>query len=82
MVQGHIDVQKQFADLMATYAGGDPRMRRFPASERPFRMPPRRSVFRLEANAKAAEYNARVKAAWTTSAFPCVSQTTKALSCM
>ena len=65
MVQGHIDVQKQFADLMATYAGGDfhQRMPSLPGERKAISDAAEKVRVRLEANAKAAEYNARVKAA-------------------
>ncbi len=66
MVKGHIDVQSRFTDLMGEYAGGKFERRgwrSFPANARRFSDAAEKVRAGLEANAKAAQYNARVKAA-------------------
>ncbi len=65
MVKGHIDVQKRFVDLMVDYAGGQfgNRMPPLPGERNAISDAAGKVRDGLEAAAKAAEYNARVKAA-------------------
>jgi methyl-accepting chemotaxis protein len=65
MVKGHIDVQMQFTTLMAEYAGGkfDTRMPPLPGERKAIADAAEKVRAGLEANATAAEFNARIKAA-------------------
>jgi methyl-accepting chemotaxis protein len=65
MVKGHIDVQMQFVDVMVEYAGGNfhIRMPQLPGERRAISDAATRVLAELEASAKTADYNARLKAA-------------------
>ncbi len=65
MVKGHIDVQTRFTELMGEYAGGgfDNRMATLPGERKEISDAAEKVRAGLEASAKAAQYNARVKAA-------------------
>jgi methyl-accepting chemotaxis protein len=65
MVDGHIAVQARFADLMMDYASGkfDVRMEKLPGEREKISDAAEKVRAGLEAASKAAEYNARVKAA-------------------
>ncbi len=65
MVKGHIDVQTQFVDVMAAYAGGkfDIRMPQLPGERKAISDAAARVRAELEASARTAEHNARLKAA-------------------
>jgi methyl-accepting chemotaxis protein len=65
MVKSHIGVQTRFTELMGEYAGGrfENRMPPLPGERKAISDAAEKVRAKLEANAKAAEYNARVKAA-------------------
>jgi methyl-accepting chemotaxis protein len=65
MVKGHIAVQARFADLMMEYASGkfDVSMEKLPGERERISDAAEKVRAGLEAASKAAEYNARVKAA-------------------
>ena len=65
MVKGHIEVQTRFTELMSEYAGGkfDSRMPPLPGERKAISDAAEKVRAELEANAKAAQFNARVKAA-------------------
>jgi methyl-accepting chemotaxis protein len=65
MVDGHIAVQARFSDLMMGYASGkfDVRMEKLPGEREKISDAAEKVRASLEAAARAAEYNARVKAA-------------------
>ncbi len=65
VVQGHIDVQNRFTELMGEYAGGafHNRMPLLPGERKAISDAAEGVRAGLEASAKAAQYNARVKAA-------------------
>jgi methyl-accepting chemotaxis protein len=65
MVKGHIDVQTRFTELMGEYAGGkfESRLPALPGERKAISDAAEKVRANLEASAKAAEFNARVKAA-------------------